>query len=222
MHYKEQARNISKLLDELSSVLESSSVNKISKKELNPERMLWEIHSKIFTIIITTQNALLTKDSLSTHLVARYTYEILIIFYYIFSDKTKSEERSKAFLSFNQFETKQRDWKNGKTFTVLLEEIPDKSFLNFHKNHYRNLSNLGHPTMDSFLLNRRGEESEFKTIINTSILIIRNLIEIETSCIKWNIYFDSGQRDTLKVKLSALSEETNKKFDLLKKNQTSL
>ena len=181
-------------LQELFKFLEVLSDDKKSTNDITPERLLWEMYNKFFTILVSCENSLRFKDSLSVHLVARYTYEILIIFLYVFLDEKSRQERAAAFLSFNQFQDFERSWLKGKTYADLLKDIPD-NWSDFHKDHYRTLSNFSHPTMDSFLLNRRGEEAEFKMIINTSLLVARAIEQVAEVCLYNDLYFDPKRKE---------------------------
>jgi hypothetical protein len=147
------------LLRKLFKELEAVSTGKLSSNDITPERLLWEVFNKIFSILVTLENSLRFKDSLSNHLVARYTYEMLIIFAYVFTDKNLTQERATKFLSFNQFQNVERKWTD-LDLTSMINSLPDNSRFNLHKGHYRNLCNFAHPSMDSFMLNRRGEAKE--------------------------------------------------------------
>jgi hypothetical protein len=145
--------------------LEQASKGNLSTNDITPDRLFWEVINKIFTILVICENSLTFKDSLTAHLVARYTYEMFVIVAYVFLDKSKTRERAAQFLKFNQFTNTGRAWSD-KTFAQMLKDLPDNSRFAFHKNHYRNLSNFAHPTMNSFLLNRMGAKVEFSMTIN--------------------------------------------------------
>lgn len=195
------------LLHKLSKELENACSGKVSTGDITPERLLWEIFNKVFTILVTCENALITKDSLTAHLVARYTYEMLIVFAYIFLDKSKTQERAKQFLQFNQFKNTERMWTD-KTYAQMLDSLPSNSRFTTHKKHYRNLSNFAHPTMDSFLLNRRGQRVEFLMMIGTILLTVATVLEIIRICFEENLYFDEEKRAI--IDLAGLSFETDR------------
>ena len=88
-----------------------------------------------------------------------------------------------------------------KTFAQMVNDTPEIN-AGFHKDHYRNLSNFAHPTMDSFLLNRRGDKPEFSMILNTNLLTVRTILEIVKICFEQNLYFDDNQKS--KINIAAL------------------
>lgn len=130
MTYPKQTQETIMLLRQLSKELGNASKGKLSTADKTPERLLWEIFNKIFSILVTCENGLLTKDSLTIHLIARYAYEMLIVFAYVFLDKSKTQERAEKFISFNQFKNEDRRWTD-KTYAQMLESIPDKKGLLF-------------------------------------------------------------------------------------------
>lgn len=204
-------------LQELSKALEKATKDKLSTNELTPERLLWEIYNKIFTILITCENCITSKDSLTAHLIARYTYELLIIFAYIFQDKTARLERAKKFLEFNQFQTLERKWTKVE-YKQMIEALPDGSRFSIHSDHYRRLSNFAHPTMDSFMLNRRGNEIELRMIVNTVLLTLSTILEIIKICIEDKLYFDPTQEEELLKEMKRIYDKTD---NLMKNTGTS-
>ena len=198
MEQQEKISRILLLLQTFSSSLEKACDGKKSTNDISEERFIWETINKVFVILISCENSLTAKDSLLAHLIARYTYEMLIVFIYIFDDKEKRQEKISKFLTFNQFTNTDRKWIN-KTYTEMLEDIPDHVYFDTHKDHYRHLSNFAHPTMDSFLLNRRGQQSEFSLISSTVLLTMRTIIEIINICFENNLYFDEVHKNMLDV-----------------------
>lgn len=211
--YNDQIKDVHRLTRDLFESLEKASEGKLSTNEINSDRLLWEIFNKIFNIIVICENSLAAKDSLTIHLIARYTYEMLVVFAFIFFDKAQTPTRIQQFVEFNQFKETKRMWTD-KTFSEMINSIPQKSWLSLHKDHYRTLSNFAHPTMDSFLLNRRGEEAEFLTILNTVLLIINTIIEIIRISFDQNLYFSDEQKRN--INLDDFSSRTNKIFDTIK------
>lgn len=213
--YSKQAQQVIKLLRQLSINLEHASKGKLSTNDKTPERLLWEIFNKIFSILVICENSVLKKDSLTIHLIARYSYEILIVFAYIFFDNSKMQERAEQFISFNQFKNTNRKWTD-KTYAQMLESIPNGSRFAMHKKHYRNLSNFAHPTMDSFLLNRRGDDNEFHMILNTVLLTIGTILEIIKICIDENLHFNNKQKGILDIEnISTTTDRIMKELQIL-------
>jgi|GEM_PF-6629342 len=208
--YPEQTKKTIVLLQQLFRELENACKGKLSTNDKTPERLLWEIVNKMFTILVSCENGLLTKDSLTIHLVARYSYEMLIVFAYIFLDKPKTQEKVDQFISFNQFKNTDRMWTD-KTYSQMIESIPDKTRFALHKKHYRNLSNFAHPTMDSFTLNRRGDKLEFLMNLNTALLTLDIILEIIKICFEEKLYFSDEQK-----KLINLVDVSQKKDKLIK------
>ncbi len=207
------------LLDKLFRELEVASKGKLSTNEITPDRLLWEIINKIFSILVTCENCLRSKDSLAIHLIARYTYEMLIVFAYIFLNRPDTGEMAKQFTRFNQFKSDKRKWTD-ETIAHMAENIPNKERFANHKEHYRNLSNFAHPTMDSFLLNRRGDISEFSMILNTLLLTVRYILGIIAICFEVNLYFDDQQKK--KINLASISSEAERIMKELSVLSTSL
>jgi len=195
MKYSKQVKKTLKLLQQISEELERACEGKLSTDDITPDRLLWEIFNKIFSILVICKNCLLQKDSLTTHLVSRYTYEMLVVFGYIFQGKsaTKKEKKAGQFLRFNQFRSSKRKWTD-KTLSDMIKNISNNQRFAKHQKHYRNLSNFAHPTNDSFLLNRRGEDCEFLMILNTTLLTIRIILEIIKICFEDNLYFDDQHK----------------------------
>ncbi len=191
------------LLQLFSHNLEAAMAGKVSTADITPDRLLWEIFNKVFTILVTCENCLNFKDSLSVHLVARYTYEMLVVFAYIFLEKSRTQERVDQFLNFSQFKSTERMWTD-KTFKQMLDSIPDKTRFAIHSKHYRNLSNFAHPTMDSFLLNRRGDVYEFSMILSTVLLTLGTILEIARTCVQEDLYFNEEQKKMLKLEATQL------------------
>jgi len=204
--YHEQIQDTVKLLRNLSKELEEASNGKLSTNDTTPERLLWEIFNKIFNILVILENSLLAKDSLTIHLVARYSYEMLIVFAYIFLDKSETQTRAQEFTQFNQFKDSKRMWTD-KTFSQMVEAIPNDSRFKIHKRHYRNLSNFAHPTMDSFQLNRRGDQNEFLMIFGTLLLTVGTILEITKICFEENLHFTETEKK--KVNLTNFYTKTN-------------
>jgi len=198
MTYSKETQETIALLRQLSKELENASKGKLSTNDKTPERLLWEIFNKIFTILVTCENGLLSKDSLAIHLIARYSYEMLIIFAYIFLDKSKTQERAEQFISFNQFKNTDRMWTD-KTYTQMIESIPDKTRFAIHKKHYRNLCNFAHPTMNSFMLNRSGNQIEFLMNLNTVFLTLGTILEIIKICFEEKLHFSDEQRKLINI-----------------------
>lgn len=190
--HSKQTQETIVLLQRLFRELKNASKGKLSTNDKTPDRLLWEIFNKVFTILVICENGLLTKDSLTIHLVARYAYEMLIVSAYIFLDKSKTQERAEKFISFSQFKTTDRMWTD-KTYAQMLDSIPDKTRFTIHKTHYRNLSNFAHPTMDSFMLNRRGTQSEFFMNLSTVLLTLSTILEIIKICFEEKLYFNEEQ-----------------------------
>jgi hypothetical protein len=182
-----EIKEIKKLFEEFDKFLLDVTKNNVSTNENTPESLLWEIYNTFFTVTISCLNAIDSKDSLVIHLLARYTYELLVIFLYIFCDEQDRETRAKQFLSFNQFKTVDRKWTN-LTLKDMISNLPDKKWLSSHETLYRNLSNFAHPSMDSFMLRRRGTEAEYAMILSTSYLILQTMIEIIDQCRLSGIY----------------------------------
>ena len=197
--YHKQIQDTVKLLRDLSKELEEASKGKLSTNDTTPERLLWEIFNKVFNILVILENGLLTKDSLTIHLVARYSYEMLVVFAYIFLDKSETQKRAQEFTQFDQFKNLKRMWTD-KTFSQMVEAIPNDSRFKIHKQHYRNLSNFAHPTMDSFRLNRRGDQSEFLMIFGTLLLTVGTILEIIKICFEENLHFTEVERKKINLK----------------------
>ncbi|MFT6361514.1 MAG: hypothetical protein ACJA2Z_000507, partial [Candidatus Paceibacteria bacterium] len=53
----------------------------------NENRLIQEYLNKIYSLIISVQNQVDNKDSLSLSLYTKYIYELLVDFLYIFSEK---------------------------------------------------------------------------------------------------------------------------------------
>lgn len=205
--YHSQKQEIIHLLQRLSLILEEASKGKVSTDEITPERLLWEIYNKIFTLIVSCESCIRLKDSLVSHLVARYTYELLIVFAYIFQDKDSRSERVDKFLNFNQFKTPERKWTKVE-YSQMINGLPDGERFSMHKSLYRKLSNFAHPTMDSFLLNRRGPDVELLLILNTVLLTLGAMFEIVDICIKEKLYFDEST--DLSLEINSLRFETDR------------
>lgn len=210
INYSDQKEKTIILLQRLYKDLEKLNNGRKSTNDITPERLWWEIFNKIFTILITCENCLNSKDSLVSHLIARYTYEILIISEYIFSDDKNVQEKTEKFLNFNQFSNFERQWTKI-NYSQMIESIPDSVLSSSHKGHYRLLCNYAHPSMDSFMLNRRGEKSEYLVTINTVLLTIASILEIIKICFKKSDHFDQKEKELFNI--DALSEET---YSLLK------
>ncbi len=209
---KHELQIITKEILELKSQLWNQLVQavegKLSTSDVTQERLLWEVFNKIFSILEICENSLITKDSLTIHLVARYTYEMLIIFAYLFFNELERQKRIEDFIKFNQFKSTKKKWTN-KTFFQMVDSISsyDSRFKN-HESTYRNLSNFAHPTMDSFLLNRRGGESEFLVIFGSFLFNLGVIIEIIKICFEKNLFFT--EEDRKKISIENLSEKTSK------------
>ena len=197
-NYYSKIQDTVKLIRTLYSELEESSKGKLSTNDNTPERLLWEVFNKIFNVLVILENGLLAKDSLTIHLIARYSYEMLVVFAYIFLDKSQTQGRAREFLQFNQFKNTKRMWTD-KTFAQMVEAIPDDTRFRLHKQHYRDLSNFAHPTMDSFLLNRRSDQGEFLVIFNTLLLTVGTILEIIKICLEENIYFTESERSKINL-----------------------
>ena len=196
--YKKQIAETKALLQQLFNELKNASMDKISTNEVTPDRLLWEIFNKIFSILITCENSLSAKDSLTIHLIARYAYEMLVVFAYVFLGKSTNEKSdvAKKFLNFNQFKNSERKWTDN-TLVDMIKNIPNNQRFARHQKHYRNLSNFAHPSMDSFMLNRKGEDHEVLMILNTTLLTIGTILEIIKICFEERLYFSEEQKSIL-------------------------
>lgn len=214
--YLKQRKETLALLEQFSSDLKRLSEGKISTNEVTPERLWWEIFNEIFSILVTCENCIVSKDSLTSHLIARYTYEMLIISDWIFLDDNNMQKRIEQFVNFNQFQREEKKWTD-KSYTQMIEEIPEGSRFSFHKKHYRNLCNFAHPTMDSFLLNRKGDKNEFLMILNTVLLTIGTILEIIKICFEKSLYFSNDKKSTFDI--SAISTKAKGLMEELKNAQ---
>jgi len=196
--YQEHIKKTVSLLEKLFSELELASKGKLSTDEITTERFLWEIFNKIFNTLVILENCLKFKDSLTAHLTARYVYEMLIIFAYIVDDRDASQEKARKFLSFNQFKNSERKWTD-LDLARMIDELQDSSRFELHKKHYRHLCNFAHPSMDSFMLNRRGDSSEFHMILITVLLTVGTMIEIAKICLEEDLYFTETKRATTQL-----------------------
>jgi len=214
--YLERKEETIALIRRLSNDLEKLSEGKISTNDVSPERLWWEIFNKIFAILATCENCIVTKDSLTAHLIARYTYEVLIISGYIFIDDNDAQKKIEQFVNFDQFQRAECKWTD-KTYIQMIKEIPGDSRFSFHKEFYRKLCNFAHPTMDSFLLNRRGDKFEFLMILNTAHLTIDTILEIVKLCFEKNVYFSDKQKTIFDI--SAISTKSKKLMKELEVSQ---
>lgn len=205
--YDKQIKETVTLIRKLSDDLERASAGKLSTNDISTDRLLWEVFNKVFTILVTLENSLHTKDSLTIQLIARYSYELMIISAYILLDRTKTENRARDFLTFNQYKDAKRAWTD-KTYAQMLEDIPDKNRFASHKKHYRALSNYAHPTMDSFLLNRKGQDIEFLMALSTTLLTIGTIVEVIKICFEQNLYFSDNQKKA--IDLITISQTTDR------------
>lgn len=198
MKYDKQIKESLALLQRLSGELQKACNGKLSTNDITPNRLLWEIFNKIFSILVICENCLIAKDSLTIHLVARYTYEMLIVFAYIFQGKSVADKKKEAeqFIRFNQFTNNKRKWTD-KTLAEMIKSIPNSQRFTTHSNHYRNLSNFAHPSMDSFMLNRKGKDYEISMILGTTLLTIGTILEIIKICFEENLYFDDQHKNML-------------------------
>jgi hypothetical protein len=171
---------ISLLLD-FSRKLEKVSKDKLSISEHNEHQFVWEFTNKTFSVLVSLENFIRCKDSLAAHLMCRFTYEMLVTFAYVVSDREKRQERISDFLSFNQFKTEKRQW-SSLGITGMVNELKNSERFSNHSHHYKNLSNFAHPTNDLFMLNRRGEESEFMMIQNSVLLSLATLVIMFEIC----------------------------------------
>lgn len=215
-NYQSQIQDTIKLLRDLSNELEEASRGKLSNNDTTPDRLLWEIFNKIFNILVILENSLLTKDSLTIHLVARYSYEMLIVFAYIFLDKSQTQGRAQQFIQFNQFKNSRRKWTD-QTFAQMIEVIPNDSRFKIHGQHYRHLSNFAHPTMDSFQLNRRGDQSEFLMIFGTLLLTVGTILEIVKICFEENLHFTEDEKKKINlINFYTITDKLMKDFQVKK------
>lgn len=179
------------VLAEYSSMLELCVSGKLSRAEKDTDQFIWEFNNKIFTILVSLENAVKSKDSLTVHLMARYTYEMLVIFLYVILNEDKRSERVLRFLNFEQHKTNQRQWNYDVTYRQMIDDNPEiTERLKGHKSLYRCLSNSAHPSNDSFLLNRKGTEAETKLIVNTAVLSVLNLVEINHTYVDKHLFLD--------------------------------
>jgi hypothetical protein len=199
------------LINSLYINLEKATEGKLSSDEININRFWWEVINKLFTILVTLENSLRTKDSLTTHLVARYIYELLIVCEYVStSSKFSPEQKVKDFLAFNQFRQNKRDWKDSVTYKDMLKEV-NSQYLNLHQDHYRHLSNFSHPTPDSFFLNRRGEKNEFKLIMSTCVLSVGTILEILKVCFEKSDFFNDIEKEKINLAILHLTASSSSK-----------
>lgn len=193
------------LLSALYDALETATEGEKSTDDINSQRLLWEFINKIFTIIVSTENGIKLKDSLSIQLVGRYTYETLVSFLYIYLESAYTEERARAFLNYDPHADPRKKYFDNKNFADMLRALLDKSWSEMHSSHYRELSSLAHPTMRSFLINRKGQETEFRILINTALLIIGAIREILSLCIQKGLFFPLQTVATLSAELERIT-----------------
>lgn len=180
------------LIADFSASLDLLCAGKVSTNDISSERLVWEFYNKIFTILVSLENSIRLKDSLSANLMARFTYETFVTFAYIYTDPAQREDRVKAFLNFEQSVSMDRTW-SGKTFTQMLESVPKPERYTFHKQHYRTLSNLAHPTLNSFYLNRKGQDIEFAQILTTTCLTLTTIRQIIILTVEHKLYFEESK-----------------------------
>lgn len=132
------------------------------------EEAIREIMNRFYSNLVSLENHLITKDSLSSTLIQRYNNELVLDFYYVI-DPSGEKDKIKNF--FNHKIT-DRDWSK-------IDKSEKRKFLprwvisqDDYKNVYRKLSNLAHPNIISLQLNRRGNEYEFIIIKEAICLCI--------------------------------------------------
>lgn len=181
-----------KFAREVEEILTILTDGHLSTSNKDKTQFLWEVNNKIFNAIVIIENAVIHKDSLSIHLLQRYFYELSIITNFILSSPN-SEDQAKSFLSFEQDKSSERKWTKT-DYKSMIEAIqknnPAGRFAS-HDSFYRSLSNLGHPTYDSFLLNRKGEEIEFYQILGAGLLIVGIICDLITEQINRGLFESS-------------------------------
>lgn len=129
-----------------------------------------EIMNRFYSNLVSLQNHLLTKDSLSSTLVQRYNNELVVDFYYLI-DPSGEENKIENFFNhdFSQREwSKIKDAKAEKRKFIPPWVISQEGYKNF----YKRLSNLAHPNILSLQLNRKGNEYEFIVIKDAICLCV--------------------------------------------------
>ena len=143
-----------------------------------------EICNRFYSNLVSLENHLLLKDSLSSALIQRYNHELVVDFYYLL-DPSDKEDKIKRFFNHSH-DSAAREWstlpsKEKRAF-VPPWVADDKGLVLI----YKTLSNMAHPNIISIRLNRRGQEFEFKIIKGAIILCV---IEI-SACINHKVFRD--------------------------------
>lgn len=143
-----------------------------------------EICNRFYSNLVSLENHLLLKDSLSAALIQRYNHELVVDFYYLL-DPSDKENKTEKFFNHSH-DSVAREWstlpsKEKRAF-VPPWVADDKGLVSI----YKILSNMAHPNIISIRLNRRGKESEYKIIKGAITLCI---VEI-SSCINHKIFRD--------------------------------
>ncbi|MFT6829786.1 MAG: hypothetical protein ACJAV6_000621 [Candidatus Paceibacteria bacterium] len=164
----------------------------------NENRLIQEYLNKIYSLIISVQNQVDNKDSLSLSLYTKYIYELLVDFLYIFSEKEKVDEKIELFFKFGK-ETHEIKWHKSQ-IRQKSEKIKHTDFDNLHGIFYKTINKFTHPSIFSLLVNRRGTNKEIEHISLCTNTICRFLIII-LEHERVNKYFEINKIDLENLKL---------------------
>lgn len=199
-----------KLLNKLNEFSLSLVSGKKSTEEIDSDRLFWELFHKIFTIIDILKKSINNKDSLTTHLVVRYLYEIFIVSLYILCDEETRTVRVFDFLNFSKSKSPNSKWTKT-TYQEMIDSINEDDWSKIHKELYPSLCNFAHPNMDSFLLNRCGEYAENEIILKTTLLGVYTITELISLIDRKSDYLEK-YKNTLLKEIQAINIES---FELM-------
>ena len=143
-----------------------------------------EICNRFYSNLVSLENHLCLKDSLSAALIQRYNHELAVDFYYLL-DPSDREEKIRRFFGYSN-DSNSREWS-----TLPLKEkrtsVPSSvASGNDLSSLYKTLSNMAHSNIVSIRLNRLGKDFEFNIIKGAIMLCI---IEI-SNCIDYKVFRD--------------------------------
>ena len=153
----------------------------VSTNNRDLKQFVWEFFNRFYSNLVSLENCLILKDSLSTTLIQRYNHEMLLSFFFVVA----SPEAEKRVLDYFSYEEDLKNNPGKRTWST-----EDKKELRNHvppwnarepalSLFYKQLSDLAHPNCISMRLNRRGVKYEYiimQSAVAMSIFEICNCI----------------------------------------------
>ncbi len=146
----------------------------ITKRNNPKEYFVGAVLNKLYSLNISTENALLTNDVFLAQYLYRYIYELYTKVFYIFSGLSDKEILSRLGNFFKNNDLKIMEYQDG-----IKNDLIPPQFKESHKEKYKTMSRFTHPNIESLNMHlNKTPDQQFGFLTPTVSLILWHSVEI--------------------------------------------